>query len=115
MLARILIAALALPLISAAPLSAQLLSSQIINSAVRPAASAPAANARVTDDPYAPAKRRKGHIGGIALRDNVDVGLGVYKVRRDPHIEPDLRKLRPMEDNPGRHKRMAAVQLNVRF
>lgn len=58
---------------------------------------------------------RTGIVGSIPLDSNATIGLGIYKVSRWSPREPDFKKLLPIEDTRGRHQKIAAVGVSLRF
>ncbi len=129
---RPMIVALALPLVVTAPAFAQQLIDQGSQRVVSSAIAAPhdprapgagfisgTAGVRVARDTFivedGSANVRKGVVGSLPVAENVSVGLGLYKVSRYSNKEPNFVRLRPMEDVDGRHQRIAAVGLSVRF
>lgn len=58
---------------------------------------------------------RQGVVGSLPIADNASVGVGLYRVTRYSRGEPSFRSLRPMEDVDGRHQRIAAVGMSLRF
>lgn len=58
---------------------------------------------------------RQGVVGTLPVADNASIGLGLYRVTRYSRGEPNFKKLLPMEDVDGRHQRIAAVGMSIRF
>lgn len=58
---------------------------------------------------------RQGVVGTMPITGNASIGVGLYRVTRYSRSEPNFKKLMPMEDVDGRHQRIAAVGMSLRF